>query len=512
MSDAAPKDSEPLGANVRLRYATLINYICQFLGFIASLFFVVFVTRSLTVEEYGIWTMIFKYVSYIAILTPVYGFWLPRTISRGSNTAKTGLFLATTLGLSATVAFIVLVSGVSKVFQQPLLPLLLACIIVFQEYLNDGLNSISSAHAPQFTGYGNVTLRISQAGLAYLALIMLGMGLVGAVICVIFGRTATILLLYVLNKGLIGASKVDTSTAKRWLSSSWLPIYAAFPVSFLALDVLIVRGVTGSGEAIAFYGIAITLLGLTMRTGVGFPALYARLLATKNFKDVEEILWITYMLAIPITVGIVVYTEPLAAVFNIKYVVASNAIRVFEVAALVQLYTGILAVTLAGLEERDRKANGIKYMKTTLFKGPTLQYIATVVYLCIVWLGACVYVDLSSRVTLIWGIAYLIYNLLLAYSFSWLLRREFDVKSPLKQLVSYSLRFFVAAVPIIVIGVLFPVEPQESIYPLIKDLIPLVIGSALAYFGLLYVLDVKMRQLLTSLIKYFCGQRQLRER
>lgn len=77
--------------DVNLLYSSFMNYFFNFLGSVFSAFFFAILARALTVEDYGIWVMLVRYIGYFAIPSVVFTYWLPRDISRGRNTSKTGL-------------------------------------------------------------------------------------------------------------------------------------------------------------------------------------------------------------------------------------------------------------------------------------------------------------------------------------------------------------------------------------------------------------------------------------
>lgn len=496
-----PED-EVYGLKVRLTYATLINYVSRILGLIASLLFVVSVTRRLSVEEFGFWTMIFRYISYVLPLASIYSYWLPRTISRGFNTAKTGLLLSIILGSIATIAYLSISYGVSQVFNQPLGILLLASIMVLLDYVNSCLSSISIAFSPQNVGYASLTLRIVQALLGLFLVVSYRLGLYGAVLSAIGGRASSLLLQLFLNMKVIGRSKLSIRTGKEWFSKAWLPIYSHIVPSITALDVTIVRWMSGSEEAIAYYGISASLLGITLISTQSLPALYTRLLAGRNVRDIVEAFWISYMFTIPLTVGVIAYCEPILAIYNIKYVVASYAVRVFATASVFQLSTLILSTTLTGLESRDLNVQNSSHLRSTvLFKVPTYRLLTVFVYLGVLAFLTNTFKSEPTLIAASWGLAYIVREVLSQLIYSTLLKREFNITLPLREVTVYVCKFLVSSIPIVLLSILYRVEPELSIYSNLIHLLPPVLLSALGYFGVLFIVDVKMRSLTKKILR-----------
>lgn len=56
--------SERLGLNVDLLYSSFMVYSFNFLGSVFSAFFYAMLTRSISIEEYGIFVMILRYMGY----------------------------------------------------------------------------------------------------------------------------------------------------------------------------------------------------------------------------------------------------------------------------------------------------------------------------------------------------------------------------------------------------------------------------------------------------------------
>ena len=494
-------EEEVYGAHVRLRYATLINTLTRGLSVFASLLFVVSVTRRLDVIEFGTWTMIFKYISYVTPFAVIYSYWLPRTISRGINTSLTGLFLAFTLGLTATIAYTSIAYGVSIAFNQPLIPLMIASIIVFTEYVNSGLRSIVLSHSPQYVGVSTLTLRITQAILGLLLVVFWRLGLYGAVLAAILGRVATTMLLLIVNMKVIRRSSLDFETMRLWIKRAWLPLYSGFTPSILALDALVVRFFSGSEEPIAYYGIAFSVLSVVLISTQSLPALYSRLLAKRNIEDVVEVYWLIFMITTPLIMLVIAYAEPIAAIYSLTYVKASQVLRLFAIASIVQLLTAIFRTTLRGLESRDVNVENYGLRGTVLFKIPTINLIFTTAYVIILALTSYLIHDpilLAST----WGIIYIFRLIAILTSYYRLLKVEFNVNLPIKTLVLYNLKFFISSLIIPIIAFYYPVEPKLSIYPLLQDLIPALLLAATSYFIILFIIDGKMRDLVRRVFEY----------
>ena len=491
------------GARVRLRYATLVNILSRISSVFASLFFTISVTRRLSVEEFGIWTMIFKYVGYVTPFIIVYTYWLPRTISRGVNTAKTGLAMAASIGLFASIAYVGVAFGASFFFNQPLIPLLIASFIVFQEYVNRCLIHISIAHKPQYSGISEFVLKTTQALSAVLLVLFYKLGILGAVFAVIIGRLSSIMLLYLVNAEIISKSNISLATIRKWIKQSWLPLYSSFAVRISAFDVLIVRIFAGSEEPIAYYGVSLSTLGLLAVPTRVMPALYARLLAKRDIRDTVEVFWIAYMLLVPMVVGIILYAEPIIAVYSINYVPASWALRVFALSALTRTLSTILSTTLKGLETRDYTCKDVELRKTILFKIPTVRTVTSVLYLALLLLASITLRYDYILLSIMWGFAYLLNFTLLVMVYNIMLKKEFGVSLPYRIFLRYIGTFIIASTAIVLIRFIMPVKPYVRIWDLLEHLAPPILASIVVYFATLYIISDKFRDFAKACIRYF---------
>lgn len=488
------------GANVRLRYATLVNSLSKFLSLLAGLIFTVFIARRLTVIEFGLWTLVFRYISYVTPFTVIFTYWIPRTISRGVNTAKTGLFLAVLLGVIASLIYTGIAFGASILFNQPLNYLLVALVIVFQFYIDRCLNSIASAHAPEYTGFSNVFLKTFQVVSAFLLVIILRLGFLGAIASVIVGRFASIVLLYHVDRSVIKKSKLNLNTVKDWVRKSWLPLFNSFTNVLIVLDAFIVRGIFGNEEPIAYYGVSMSLVGITAVSTQVLPALYARLLAKRDVNDILEAFWIASLLAIPSIIGLIVYTEPIAAVYNLKYVAVSWAIRVFAISSFLQLLFALLATSLRGFETRDFNTNN-SLRETVLFKMPILKSLMTLIYLTALGIVSYTFSNDPIRLVLSWGILYCLTLATTTAAYDQLLKKEFHINLPYRLMAKYTTKFLIASLAIVGVRLIYPIKPEASIWKLLPKLGPAILTSAILYFICLYLIDYKFRMLVYSCLK-----------
>ena len=94
--------------NIRVTYSGLISFAVALLSVITGTIFVIMVTRKLTPDELGLWTLIGSIVGYVTIIDPIVTYWTTRQIARGEQVGKTAL---ATNGLFSGGAFAIYIGA-----------------------------------------------------------------------------------------------------------------------------------------------------------------------------------------------------------------------------------------------------------------------------------------------------------------------------------------------------------------------------------------------------------------
>ena len=65
-------------SNIRVTYSGLIGLVIGLSSVVTGLIFILIVTRSLTQEELGTWSLIGGLITYVVILEPMISYWATR--------------------------------------------------------------------------------------------------------------------------------------------------------------------------------------------------------------------------------------------------------------------------------------------------------------------------------------------------------------------------------------------------------------------------------------------------
>ncbi|RWX73426.1 MAG: hypothetical protein ACO0C9_03825 [Candidatus Methanosuratincola verstraetei] len=488
--------SDRLGLDVNLLYSSFMTYAFNFLGSVFSAFFFAILTRALTIEEYGVFVMILRYVGYFSIPSVIFTYWLPRDISRGRNTSKTGLLYSMGVGLLVTPLYLVFALGISGELGQPLFPILLSSAIIVLEYVYAALSYASQGHKPQFVGFGQFAFKAGQAITGIAMVSGLSLGLTGAVLSFLFGRLIMDLVLLRLNLPLLRKSKLSAGTAILWAKSSWRSLLGSLTCLIFWLDVLVVSLVFGSEIPVAFYGVSMMILMAVTYASSIPSSLYPKVLAKKNLEDLGEAIWLTLLITVPIASFIVLYAEPICAILGTKYLPAAWPLRAFLAASVMQTVSGIAVISYLGLEGKDSPSISQKELiKSAVFKNDLVNLSVNAAYILMVFLASYL-LDDPVAVSVAWGASMLASFTISLFLSAKLLKRDFGQLFPFRTLADQASRIILPAFPLALLPFAFPISRLDTLWVLVPLLAVHIVLYFSGYIALLYLISPKFRSTL----------------
>jgi len=491
----AIQNGERIGSKVRLRYASIVLFGLNIAGAIFSFFFIALITNKLSIEDYGTWVMILKYVQYMMLPSIIYTLWLPRELCRGQNSARTGLYASFIFGVVSVPLYLILMLAIALNFNQPLVPLLLSCLVLFFEYTFTSLSSISSSYAPEQNGYSSVGMKAGQAIFGFVLVGTMSAGLTGAVIAAIAGRAIMNAISLYYNRKFIATSSFDMSTFKGWLSKFWLPLFGSLIGLIQTLDVIVVRIFYGNEIPIAYYGVCINILTVALLANAVASSLYPKIVSKKNLSDMPEAIWLLLLFSVPVVFAILLYAEPLIAIFGIKYVGVAWALRVFSIAFFIQLLSTLPGAAYQALESLDEKESATTRLliNSAWFKNSLVTLVANSLYLGMLMTFASFGYPSLNFVS-IWGAITVFSNGVYLVLILFLLKRDFNQNFPLK-LVAKNLAILSAPVPLMMIPFcLVQVSLSENVFIMMQNLALPGVSSFLLYFLCLSCIDKRFRK------------------
>ena len=494
-------DVAPPGAQVRLRYTSFINYALTMASAIFGVFFLIILTRRLSIEDYGIWVLIWRYEGYFLIPTVIFSTWVTRDISRGKNTSITGVTASIFFGMASIPFYLLLVIFLLGNLQQLLVPLLFSSFCLFLDFLSSGLNSVSYGHAPQIVGYAGFAYDSGQLIFGLIFILSIGFGLTLAVIAALMGRVMMDTVSIIMNRSILHKSSLQLHQIITWIKSSWLPLFGSIAGLLVAFDVLVVSLVYKSQIPIAYYGVCISIASLASFAGVVSGSLYPKILSKRNIEDLKEAIWLTSLLSLPIVFLIIIYAKPLCALLNPNYIPVAPSLRIIVFGIYFLLMSNIASTVYYGLDPFDaKKLESKTFLKSSLFRGYWLTFVLNGIYLILLYALSSLSIAYLSFVTIWVSVLASLYITSFA-AFIILIRRRFGMAFPIYSILRDILIFTIPAIAAAIPSILLPVRISQSFYLTLSSLIPIALLSLAVYLGVLYVIERRFRTTLRDVIK-----------
>jgi len=375
-------------SSVRLKRPGTIFFASNFYSLFTGLAFTVIVTRSLTINEFGLWSMISQYIAYTAIpLSNIASFWIVRYVARGIKQASSsGILFAANLSLIGLPFYSAVALWAGIAFSQPIFFIILATPQVVTYIFLGALSSIATGISPEQIGVSSIIFESSKVALAYILVRVLSRGLEGAIISVILAQLIQLGYLLAIFRKTISIQLIDKGLTKKWFRLSWLPLYELFSGIVSGLDAIVARIISMTDALVGVRTVACIAGSFPQYASSLTLSLYPRALGTTDndsrSRDVEEMFRFVSLIAIPITFGNIALMDIILGIFGGNYVPALTAAVVIAVARLINLVGSITDPVLRGSERIDiqEHVNTRDYLKSTIFKLLTVNNFSALAY------------------------------------------------------------------------------------------------------------------------------------
>lgn len=362
-----------------MQYSGYVLFAARIVSIFTGLAFQLMIARSTTTDEYGIWFNINDIMAYFTLLSGVLPFWAMRFVARREEGAtKTGVFANLIISLLATAVYIPLVPLITSalsISQQYVFLYYLVAVQIIEWYSIGIFESCLRSITPQVLGYGLLTAEFSKVSLGYILIIQLHHPLEGAIISIIMGFIVqTIYYLKLLAKEF--QQRVRWSYVKEWLKGSLVNIYNIIGNQIAAYIFIMLFYIGGSG-ARSNLGAASLIANIIGYSSYLTIALYPKLLADRNHKDITTSIRTMLMFTIPMTLGVIALPSAYLAILSPAYTVAAPVLIVLALDALISTLSGFFSSVLYGAERVDEKAKmSFKELaKSRLFLAFSFPYI-----------------------------------------------------------------------------------------------------------------------------------------
>ena len=375
---------------IRVQYSGLIIFVAQMLSVFTGLFFILLLTRSMTKDQYGVWSNIFDLEGYFILFSAVFPFWATRFVARGKEgSTKTGLYANLLVSLASIAIYVPLVPLLMREFNISgtyLFVYVLTSAYIVAVHLIVILEAVLRAEKPHATGYGLLIEEISKITLAYLLIVRFQFfgpvnQFYGAMISLIVATSIQVMYyLKLVLKDL--RQRIQWGYLIEWLKGSIAYIYNAVGnqiTTFIFLLLFIYGGEAARGD----YQAAATFAGIVGYSSSIAFALYPKLLAEDSLKDITSSLRTVLMFAIPMAAVAMIMSKSLLTVLKGSYSDSSLVLVLLAIDALILLMSQFYTSVVLGMEKLDQEAKiSLKQLlRSKMFKVFTLPYIQAAIVL-----------------------------------------------------------------------------------------------------------------------------------
>ncbi|MCS4538186.1 MAG: hypothetical protein HYY67_04955 [Thaumarchaeota archaeon] len=490
-------------SGLRIAYAGFVQFLTQLVGLGTGLLFVTLITRNLTVSDFGLWQVIGSAVGIALLPATVVTFWNLRGVARRQDIGRTSM-VAGMLTLPMTFAILLAVStGVGSRIELVGFVVIAALSQLPFMVLLESVKGTVQATRPAILGYSSVFFEITKVAVAFYLVIMLKVGLYGAILALALAYAIQDVIIILSVKGNLGG-RIDFGLIKQWVRASWVPLFDRGVSRIWSSDAILVALLLGSAEPVGLFQGPRVFTAIIMYSEIFLRVLYPKLIRDRLSADVGVAFRLQTMLEVPMVVGAVVLAGDLLSVLGPDYVSSAFLLQLLALVAVVESAERVMYFVLYGAETVDSKRDGysFKNLKSSwLVKLPLLDLSKSVVYM-VVLAGALYLFATPSRPefsALIWGIVYAIITVPYAVMKTIFARKFFPHTMPWAQIIKYAVAGVAMGITLMLIRGTTPSE--ISVISAIIRLGYLVSLGALVYFGIVALIDSHFRGMVRNLIK-----------
>ncbi len=476
---------------IRVQYSGFIIFSCQLLSVISGLIFTLLLTRTMSQQQYGIWTNLFDYPAYLLMFSPVLAFWTTRFIARGKEGAvKTGTSAQLLVAVVSTIVYLPIIFLISGAIgtQVYLLIYLISSLYIFNTFMITVFESMLRSIRPQVIGYGLLIEEIAKVAVALILIVYFKQVFLGAILALVI--SALIQILYYAR--LVAdefKKRVNWSYVKEWVKGSPAVLFNVGGGVLLSF-VFILLFIYGGSDARAYYQVAFTftnVIGYSSSLGFAlYPVMLAKICPENQIRESFKTV---LMLAIPLATLTMVMSVSFLTILNVSYSVAWPVLIALSIDTLIALMFSFYSSCLMGVEAFDEEGRISlrKLVKSKIFLVFGVPYIQAAIalpltYYILTHLSIAGPVQATVDVVIVLIIAHLS-TLIGLYIF-----RRGSVKLPIawKSIAKYIASSLLMGV------ILFLLPTTTTLITTIGK----AVAGFLIYIGLLVAIDAPARQLL----------------
>jgi hypothetical protein len=461
------------------------------------------ITRRLSPEDFGIWSLLFSIVNYFIISEVIISFWSTRQIARGEEIGKTSFI--SSLGISgiSIPIFILYTFFISQNNNIPFEILLFGSILLPVTFLSQTLTGVNMGHKPHATSYSLLAFGILKIPLALVTVVILDWGVLGIILAIFIATSGKIIV-----QTYFALPKLKTifniSVFTRWLKLSWIPLFAHFQNYIQLLDVVLYSIIVNSVIGVAYYNAAFVIAHIVAHAGSISQALYPKLLADKDYKGILENLKLLFYFAIPLVTIAIIFSKPALFALNPLYQDAWPIMIFLALKTFMQITRVTPLSIISGTEQVDleKDLHFSRMIKSNLFRLPVILSIFNIIYIGILVIMLFTFKSELDEFELVFWWSFIGFMIEIPMTvLIWLFSRKILKFSLPWKKISKSIFASIIFAVVYFFTSDYILNYEISIYKFLPTLILQLIISVGIYVGITFVIDKEVRVLFKSILK-----------
>ncbi len=491
-------------SNIRVTYSGLISFFLSLITIVIGTGFTLILTRTLTQEEFGIWSLISSLIGYVMITNLIISYWSTRETARNVKSGKTAIVGTMILAICAIAGYIIISILMGNQTQTNLDILMFSSILIPPMFLYGILNAINLGWKPEVVSYGTIIFVISQVTFASLFVYYLDYGVNGVILTNLIAYCISIVILFIYAKNHL-KNNLNLFFFKSWLRLSWIPIYPGLFILVDTLGIVIFSAMTGSVLGIAIWAVANTAPAIIKNVQLISRAVYPKLLQGGKKEYVEDNTIQLFYFNILMTGIVIIFAKPALFLLNPIYQDASIVVILLAIRNFFYVLTSIFIQNLGGNEtiDMDENATFMQYCKSKLFYPNTLRLIQASIFISLLPVGIMVLLQNNYETIQIlnfWAALLVVFTIPLAIYLYLITKKNLEFSLNYIIILKYVAVAFISFISIHFLLEEFLIY-NESIIEFLPQVIGFVILAISLYVALTFVVDKKTRDLVKAIIE-----------
>ena len=491
-------------SDVRVGYSGLISFATGILMIFPGLIFTLVLTRNLSPEEYGTWSLILGLVVYGLILEPVISYWSTRETARGIQSQKTSVFFGGVFSAIGATTYIVVayfVGGQPHIDQDILF---FGIILIPLMFVNRVLNAINLGWKPQLVSYATCGIEITKVVVALILIYFLNFGVIGAIIALAVGVIISIFIQIILARNKF-RNQIKIDFLKKWLKFSWISIYPTINGIVARSDVVVFVIISESLIALAIFAVAIVISNLTSQSIAISTTAYPKLLEGKRKNFLQHNFTRLFYFGVPLAAISIVFAKPSLFALNPIYEIAFLIVMILTIRMFFKNINQTFNTYLLGIEtvDKDSDSSAKDFVKSDLFRIPSFHLMYQMVYYAFLIVGLLIIKQQTNEpidLVTYWAIVSVISDIPYAIHLYLIVRKKIALKFEFQPLAKYFL------ISLVVFGFAYFLTEEflvytENVFVFIPNL-ALFVGIGIGmYVSITYLIDFRTRELVKGILK-----------